>query len=98
MTNTVRVDAAIYASVVNALETVAPLVGKTLREAIVEGPAPGDVLDADSPDPVGVTRVVDREGDFWIREGSGWAVELDGTAFATWSEIQHHYGPVTVIS
>jgi hypothetical protein len=94
MGQTVRVDAAIYASVVAALESLAPLVAKTLREAVVESRQ----YDADSEEPVDVKVVTDLDGDQWIRLEGGWVTE--GATLASpwpWSRMVRHFSPVTVV-
>lgn len=95
-----RLDREKFEAVVARLEHSDPNGADLLREAVVDGPAPGDVFQRDSEEPAGVSVVTDVDGDRWSRAEGGWlAVDIGPHATPwPWARVQHYFGPLTVLS
>jgi len=52
------------------------------------------VWKAGDPEPVGVSRVQDDDGDQWVNTGNGWVMSGDGR---TWRRVAMRYAPLTEV-
>jgi chromosome segregation ATPase len=52
------------------------------------------VWKAGDPEPLGVSRVQDDDGDQWVNTGNGWVMSGDGRA---WCGVAMRYGPLTEV-